>query len=74
MGSGASPGSTFISETYLCYLFTNVHRLVWASQVMLVVKYPPAKAGDVRDSGSIPSSFPLKNTGVDCILISESGI
>ena len=25
-----------------------------ASQVMLVVKNPPANAGDVRDSGSIP--------------------
>ena len=34
-------------------------------QVMLVVKYPPANASDVRDSGSIPSSFPVKNTGVD---------
>ena len=26
------------------------------SQVMLVVKNPPASAGDVRDSGSIPGS------------------
>ena len=26
----------------------------WASQVALVVKNPPAKAGDVRDEGSIP--------------------
>ena len=25
----------------------------WASQVVLVVKNPPANAGDVRDSGSI---------------------
>ena len=28
--------------------------IVLASQVDLVVKNPPAKAGDVRDSGSIP--------------------
>ena len=26
----------------------------WASQVALVVKNPPANAGDLRDSGSIP--------------------
>ena len=26
----------------------------WASQVALVVKNPPASAGDIRDSGSIP--------------------
>ena len=28
----------------------------WASQVALVVKNPPANAGDVRDSGSTPRS------------------
>ena len=28
----------------------------WASQVALVVKNPPANAGDVRDLGSIPGS------------------
>ena len=28
----------------------------WASQVVLVVKNPPANAGDFRDSGSIPGS------------------
>ena len=27
---------------------------LWASQVALVVKNPPANAGDVRDVGSIP--------------------
>ena len=26
----------------------------WASQVALVVKNPPAKAGDIRDAGLIP--------------------
>ena len=28
----------------------------WASQVVLVVKNPPADAGDVRDVSSIPGS------------------
>ena len=31
-----------------------VHKSAWASQVGLVVKNPPANAGDVRDVGSIP--------------------
>ena len=26
----------------------------WASQVVLVVKNPPANAGDIRDPGSVP--------------------
>ena len=30
--------------------------LVWASQVVLVVKNLPANAGDARDLGSIPGS------------------
>ena len=30
--------------------------LKWASQVVLVVKNPPANAGDIRDMGSIPGS------------------
>ena len=29
---------------------------VWASQAALVVKNPPANAGDIRDMGSIPGS------------------
>ena len=28
--------------------------MVWASQVVLVGKNPPVKAGDIRDMGSIP--------------------
>ena len=27
---------------------------IWASQVVLVVKNPPASAGDARDVGSVP--------------------
>ena len=28
--------------------------LSWASQVMLVLKNPPANAGDIKDASSIP--------------------
>ena len=35
---------------------TRKQTLFWASQVVLVVKNLPAKAGDVRDAGSIPVS------------------
>ena len=31
-------------------------KFIWASQVALVVKNPPAKAGDVRDASLIPGS------------------
>ena len=31
-------------------------RFAWASRLTLVVKKPPADAGDIRDSGSIPGS------------------
>ena len=36
-------------------LKTNTNAL-WTSQVVLVVKSPPANAGDKRDAGSIPMS------------------
>ena len=36
--------------------FENIIKLQWASQVVLVVKNPPANAGDVRGVGSIPGS------------------
>ena len=32
----------------------NVLEYSWASQVVLVVKNPPANAGDIRDAASIP--------------------
>ena len=37
---------------------TKIHNLkaIWASQVALVVKNPPANAGGVKDTGSIPGS------------------
>ena len=34
----------------------DVSTITWASQVVLVVKNLPAKAGDIRDMGSIPGS------------------
>ena len=34
--------------------FENIIKLQWASQVELVVKNPPANAGDIRDEGLIP--------------------
>ena len=36
--------------------FTFVSYVLWASQVVLVVKNPPANAGDLRDMGSVPGS------------------
>ena len=36
-----------------CVLMVGMEGL-WASQVALVVKNPPASAGDVRDMGSVP--------------------
>ena len=35
-------------------IFNTKYISSWASQVVLVVKNPPADAGDVRDTGSIP--------------------
>ena len=34
----------------------NLSHCWWASQMVLVVKNPPAKAGDLRDVGLIPGS------------------
>ena len=39
--------------------------LFGASQVTLVVKNPPANAGDIRDSGSIPGSGRFPGEGHD---------
>ena len=37
-------------------LYHHLPHLLWASQVALVVKNPPANAGDIRYVGSIPGS------------------
>ena len=36
--------------------FAVEQTLIWASQVVLVVKTSPANTGDARDEGSIPGS------------------
>ena len=36
------------------YFFRNTQERTWASQVALVVKNPPANAGNIRDAGLIP--------------------
>ena len=44
---------------YVCVYIYIVHYecvCVWASLVVLVIKKPPANAGDLRDAGSIPGS------------------
>ena len=40
---------------WISYMFLlNVITVSWSSQVALVVKKPPANAGDIRDAGLIP--------------------
>ena len=43
-----------VSLFFLKILLGDIRLYVWASQVALVVKCPPASAGDIRDLGSIP--------------------
>ena len=51
------------SPTFFFFLIFNLMFIVywdivdlWASQVVLMVKIPPANAGDIRDVGLIPGS------------------
>ena len=37
-------------------IFIMSYRKKWASQVVLVIKKPPANAGDIRDVSLIPGS------------------
>ena len=47
----------FLSNEGTKELLTVISELSpWASRVVLAIKNPPAKAGDVRDVGSIPGS------------------
>ena len=39
---------------YLFCIFLNIFAFLSASQVVLMTKNPPARAGDTRDAGSIP--------------------
>ena len=54
-GGNLSPGPSRIKDVIL-YLKKNFFFFWRASQAALVVKNPPANAGDVRDLGSIPGS------------------
>ena len=38
------------------YIFKNMYVSKWASWVALVVRNPPANAGNIRDTGLIPRS------------------
>ena len=53
---GSYPGATRIAQTWTS---------PWASQMKLVVKNPPADAGDIRDTGLIPglARFPGGGNG-----------
>ena len=53
-------GKEYLKRTYVCvcvyiyiYIYTHTYA-VYASQVVLVLKNPPANAEDLRDTGSIP--------------------
>ena len=45
-------GNAKVSESHLAKFYIHVK----ASQLALVVKHPPASAGDMREVGSIPGS------------------
>ena len=45
-----------VSVVYECHWLYRLYHRLRASQVALVVKNPPANAGDVRDTGLIPGS------------------
>jgi len=49
----------------LKYISIRALEILWSSQVALVVKNLPAKAGDIRDVGSIPGlgRFPGEGLG-----------
>ena len=56
---GVTKNRTWLSDwTELRILLFILHTVVcfWVSQVVLMVKNPPANAGDLRDMGSIPGS------------------
>ena len=49
-------GSGAREERQLLERFAGDSECIWASQVALAVKHPPANAGDIRDAGLIPGS------------------
>ena len=47
---------TWFGQRNVSSVFKDLFVILQASQVALVVKNPPANAGDIRDAGSIPGS------------------
>ena len=55
-------------RTWVCLCFSLLggkYENTWTSQVMLVIKNPPANKGDTRDPGSIPGSGRSPGKGND---------
>ena len=48
------PPGNFLKRRFSLFFLAVGYVGSWASQVALVVKNPPANAGDIRDAGSIP--------------------
>ena len=49
---------------YMCmHTHTHTHTHIWAPQVVVLVKNPPANAGDIRDSTLICGSGRLPGGG-----------
>ena len=61
---GVAKSQTRLSDFHFTslHLFNLHEEYLGASQVVVVVKYPPANAGDIRDMGSIPG-FPRGGHG-----------
>ena len=60
-------------ESVLCrlsteWVLTGLSKDVEASQVVLILKNPPANTGDVRDSSSVPGSGRSLGRGHGCLL------
>ena len=52
-----SPSLPLVTKNIICFSMSFLdYLLVWASQAVLVVKNPSAKAGDIKDAGWIPGS------------------
>ena len=47
---------SFLLAFVFFYFFTVIFTFHWASLVLLMVENPPASAGGIRDTGSIPGS------------------
>ena len=55
-GGTFTPRKSASSTNQCCFFFPPACWLPWLPQLALVVKSPPASAGDLRDAGLIPGS------------------